>query len=100
MEGVKFRRQQLIENYIVDFLAYSPKLVIELDGGQHQDSRSYDEKRDDCLRRNGFLVLRFWDNDIFENLNGVLEAIRGNCLKAVCTLECPPKSPPPLAGGG
>jgi very-short-patch-repair endonuclease len=81
IEGVKFRQQEPVEKYIVDFLSYHPKLVVELDGSQHQEQQIYDHKRDDCLRRNGFVVLRFWDNEVFENLVGVLEVIREQCLR-------------------
>ena len=96
LEGVKFRRQQPIEDYIVDFVSFSPKLVIELDGSQHFDKQDYDQARDDCLRKNGFKVLRFWNNDIFENIEGVLEVIRRQCLE----LSSPTPQPPPASGGG
>ena len=59
IEGIKFRRQQPIEDYIVDFVSFSPKLVIELDGSQHLEDREYDKQRYACLLRNGFDVLRF-----------------------------------------
>ncbi|MDD2320944.1 MAG: DUF559 domain-containing protein [Geobacteraceae bacterium] len=80
LEGIKFRRQQAIEEYIVDLVSFYPKVIIELDGSQHADNRDYDEQRDACLRRNGFTVLRFWNNEVFENIDGVLEAIRAHCL--------------------
>lgn len=91
LEGVKFRRQQPIELYIVDFVSFDAKIVIELDGEQHAMNAQYqyDRQRDACLHSNGFLVLRFWNNEVFENIEGVLEVIRKHCL-----------SPPPLAGGG
>ena len=95
VEGVKFRRQQPVESYIVDFLSFSPKLVIELDGGQHLDNRQYDAKRDECLRINGFEVLRFWDHEVFTNLEGVLEIIREHCLGHLP----PPPDPPPQGEG-
>ncbi|MFZ3209543.1 MAG: DUF559 domain-containing protein [Geobacteraceae bacterium] len=79
IEGVKFRRQQPIEDYIVDFVSFFPKLIIELDGGQHSRNQEYDEKRDTCLRKNGFNVLRFWNNEVNENIEGVLEVIRQRC---------------------
>ncbi|RNC66346.1 MAG: endonuclease domain-containing protein [Desulfuromonadales bacterium] len=96
IEGVKFRRQQSIEDYIVDFAAYSPKFVIELDGSQHADNLSYDEQRTACLQQNGFRVLRFWNNDIFENIEGVLAVIRQYCLESAS----PTPQPPPAGGGG
>ncbi len=81
MEGVKFRRQQQIETYIVDFISFDKRIVIELDGGQHAEKNEYDQKRDECLRANGFIVLRFWNNEVMENLDGVLEVIRRECLR-------------------
>ncbi len=80
MEGCKFRRQQPIDGYIVDFVCFENRLVIELDGGQHALGRAEDKKRDRFLELNGFKVLRFWNNDVFENLEGVLEVIRKVCL--------------------
>ena len=81
LEGIKFRRQQPVEKYIVDFVSFSPKVVIEVDGSQHAENRRYDEQRDACLRRNGFTVLRFWNNEVLENIEGVLEVIRQRCLE-------------------
>jgi len=77
----KFRRQQPIDGYIVDFVSFETRLIIELDGGQHAMNRQKDIKRDRCLTRNGFTVLRFWNHQILGNLNGVLETIRKACLK-------------------
>jgi len=81
-EGFKFRRQQAIESYIVDFVSFDARLVIELDGRQHADEQEYDRHRDACLRANGFMVLRFWNNELFTNLEGVLMSIRQHCLPA------------------
>jgi very-short-patch-repair endonuclease len=80
LEGVKFRRQQPIEAYIVDFVSFEKMVVVELDGGQHTENAEYDEQRSDCLHKNGFTVLRFWNNEVFENIEGVLEVIRQRCL--------------------
>lgn len=80
LDGVKFRRQQPIETYIVDFVSFSKRLIIELDGSQHLEARVYDSQRDACLRSNGFKVLRFWNNDVIENIEGVLEVIRSHCV--------------------
>ena len=80
MEGVKFRRQQPLENFIVDFVSFEKRIVIELDGGQHAEDRDKDEERDTCLKNNGFNVLRFWNSEVFENLEGVLETIRQKCI--------------------
>jgi very-short-patch-repair endonuclease len=79
IEGVKFRRQQPVEAYIVDFVSFEKKILIELDGGQHAEKHAQDDKRDACLQANGFMVLRFWNNEVLENLEGVLEKIRRVC---------------------
>ena len=73
--GCKFRRQVPIGKYIVDFLCEDPPIIIELDGGQHMEQKRYDQTRTNWLQANGFLVLRFWNNDIAENLEGVLESL-------------------------
>jgi very-short-patch-repair endonuclease len=71
----KFRRQHIIQGYIVDFVCIQCKLVVELDGSQHLDQQIYDEVRTHKLREEGFRVLRFWNNDVLLNINGVLETI-------------------------
>ncbi len=73
--GVKFRRQHPIKGYIVDFVSLEHKLVIELDGGQHAIEKEKDAKRTAILEREGYAVIRFWNNDIAENMNGVLHTI-------------------------
>jgi very-short-patch-repair endonuclease len=80
IEGPKFRRQQPLENFIVDFVSFEKRMVIELDGGQHTEDKDKDEERDICLKNNGFTVLRFWNSEVFENLEGVLETIRQKCI--------------------
>ena len=81
IEGMKFRRQQQIENFIIDFVCFEKRIVIELDGGQHAKNKDKDNERDRLLTENGFTVLRFWDNEVFENIEGVLEAIRQKCIQ-------------------
>ena len=81
VEGIKFRRQQPIENFIVDFVSFEKRMIIELDGGQHAEQKNKDVQRDRFLTENGFRVLRFWNNEVLENIDGVLEVIRENCLK-------------------
>ena len=72
--GYKFVRQEPIGPYIVDFICRERRLIVELDGGQHAtDTR--DAVRDKWLKDRGYCVLRFWNNDVFENIDGVLEAI-------------------------
>ncbi len=75
--GLKFRRQQPIGKYIVDFICFSHKLVIELDGGQHAQpsNQRRDQQRDTWLQEQGFKVLRFWNNDVVNNIEGVVETI-------------------------
>ena len=75
LDGHKFRRQQPIGRYIVDFVCMPKKLVIELDGGQHSTQKAYDEHRDKFLRERGYQVLRFWNSKVFENCYWVLESI-------------------------
>ena len=76
--GLKFKRQVLIDRYIVDFYCHEKKLIIEIDGGQHnQDNkRVSDLHRKQYLENNGYLLLRFWNSEIDENLDGVLEKIK------------------------
>jgi very-short-patch-repair endonuclease len=74
-EGWKFRRQVPIDQYIVDFLCEEAKLVVELDGGQHTEMRRDDERRSEWLRARGYSVVRFWNNDVVENIRGVLEVL-------------------------
>jgi very-short-patch-repair endonuclease len=73
--GVQFRRQHAIGNYIVDFCAPSQKLIIELDGGQHLDQQEYDRQRTEFLQFKGYRVLRFWNNEVLEDINGTMQVI-------------------------
>jgi very-short-patch-repair endonuclease len=92
-EGIKFRRQEPIGDYIVDFVAFEKRLVIEVDGGQHaEEEKDKDMRRDAWLNSQGFRVLRFWNNEVLQNLEGVMETIRVNCLRH-------PPLTPPIKGG-
>ncbi|MCR9192712.1 MAG: DUF559 domain-containing protein [Gammaproteobacteria bacterium] len=71
----KFVRQYVIDSYIADFVCRQKKLIIELDGSQHMDNIAYDQKRTNHLIKQGYTVLRVWNNDIFENIEVVLEHI-------------------------
>jgi len=73
--SAKFRRQQPIEGYVVDFVSFEHRLVIELDGGQHSDVDEYEKRRTRCLEANRFRILRFWNNEMMENEEGVFEVI-------------------------
>ena len=72
---VHFRRQHAIGNYIVDFCSPRQKLVIELDGGQHIEQEAYDNERTAFLSSKGYRVLRFWNNDVLNDLDGVMRVI-------------------------
>ena len=62
--------------YIVDFVCVERRLIIELDGGQHAEQATYDQHRDEWLRSQGYTVLRFWNNEIMQQMEAVLEQIR------------------------
>ena len=80
LNGLKFRRQYAVGPYIVDFVNLKIGLIIEIDGGQHNEEKivSYDQQRTVFLENCGYKVIRFWDNEIFENINEVLEVILRN----------------------
>jgi len=75
LEGFKFRRQQPIGKYIADFINLERKIIIEVDGGQHLENKK-DKLRDKWLEEQGYEVLRFWDNEVLTNIEGVMESIR------------------------
>jgi len=91
MEGYKFRRQEPIGRYIVDFVCQQKRMVIEVDGGQHSTEKERDNERDKWLEGKGYKVLRFWNNEVLANTEGVLDIIR-DCLNH-------PPLTPPLKGG-
>lgn len=91
LAGFKFRRQLPIGGYVVDFACLEARLVVEVDGGQHADSAD-DKERDAWLRSQGFRVLRFWNNDVLSNTEGVLTTI----AKALA----PSPQPSPIEGEG
>ncbi|RDJ00056.1 endonuclease domain-containing protein [Dyella solisilvae] len=88
----KFRRQQPIGPYIVDFVHFGARLIIEADGGQHNASGN-DAVRDAWLRSQGITVLRFWNNEILQNTDAVLEAVLRELAKGA------PSPPTPLPHG-
>jgi very-short-patch-repair endonuclease len=75
MGSLKFRRQQPIGPYIVDFVCFEKKLVIEIDGGQHSQQAVYDNTRTEWLASQGFQVLRFWNNQVLQEIEAVKSAI-------------------------
>ena len=78
LNGVKFRRQEPIGNYIIDFVSFEKKLIIEIDGGQHsiEENKANDEVRTQWLESQGFRIIRFWNNEVSSNLEGVIAQIR------------------------
>jgi very-short-patch-repair endonuclease len=76
---LKFRRQEPIGNYIVDFVCYEKKLIVELDGGQHNEFSEKDIPRTKALEKEGYKVLRFWNNEVINNIDGVLTIIKEYC---------------------
>jgi very-short-patch-repair endonuclease len=95
LNSYKFRRQQPIGDYIVDFVCFEKMIIIELDGGQHSQEEQIkkDQERDKWLESEGFEVLRFWDNDVLNNTKNVIEVILDRCLNH------PPLNPLPSREG-
>ncbi len=75
LNGCKFRRQEVLGDYIVDFVCFEPKLIIELDGGQHAEQAVYDEERTTYLKGLGYEVMRFWNDEVLTQTKVVLEKI-------------------------
>ena len=73
--GVTFRRQHAVGNYIPDFSSPKAKLIIELDGGQHLEQEEYDKERTQYFESQGYKVIRFWNNQVMNDIEGVLRAI-------------------------
>ena len=73
--GLKFRRQHPFDNFILDFVCLENGLVIEVDGGQHQQQSEYDAQRTEKLKGAGFIVIRFWNNEILTEIESVKEKI-------------------------
>jgi very-short-patch-repair endonuclease len=76
VENSHFRRQVRIKQYIVDFACHRAHLIVELDGGHHASTTAADAERTKTLETNGYRVLRFWNNDVLGNIDGVLEVIQ------------------------
>ena len=74
--NLKFKRQKPIGRYIVDFICHECYLIVEVDGGQHQERANYDQSRDRWLQEQGYTVLRFWNHEVMQQMESVLEAIR------------------------
>ena len=90
--GLKFRRQEPIGNYIIDFVCFHPRIVIELDGNHHseKDQKERDQNRDEWLKQEGFEILRFWNREVLKDVSVVLKKIAGSAF---------PSPPAPLPQG-
>jgi very-short-patch-repair endonuclease len=71
-QGWKFRRQVPLGNYVVDFLCEEARVIVEVDGGQHAERVDHDRERTEWLKTQGYNVIRFWNNDVLANTEGVL----------------------------
>ena len=76
---MRFRRQVILGNYIVDFISFEPKIIIEVDGSQHSDQIDYDLKRTNYLESLGYKVLRYWNNEILGSVENVLNDFWNHC---------------------
>jgi very-short-patch-repair endonuclease len=97
LHGFKFRSQWTLGRSVADFCCLQARLVIEVDGGRHSERR--DARRTGRLKAQGFRVLRFWNNDVLTNIDGVLDVIL-EALQRAEKEEGPHPSPLPLAGEG
>ena len=94
--GLKFRRQAPIGRFIVDFVCPEKRLIVEIDGGHHQEQRMSDASRTAWLSSRGFRVIRYWNNEVLEDIDSVMESIR-------MTLDgktAPSPQPSPVEGEG
>ncbi|HBA73380.1 MAG TPA: hypothetical protein DER40_15715 [Geobacter sp.] len=96
VSGLKFRRQHPFGDYILDFACLEIRLVIEVDGGQHGQRIEYDESRTHKLQESGFTVIRFWNNEVFAEIDSVMEKI----WMTVQELQAHPPPSLPLERGG
>jgi very-short-patch-repair endonuclease len=99
LAGSHFRRQALVGPFIVDFASRKAKIVIELDGGQHNWQQVSDSSRQRQIEAAGYRVLRFWNNDVLGNLDGVLTEIQ-SALTPTPDLKSELRSPRTPQGGG
>ena len=100
LPAYKWRRQMPIGPYIADFACFAERIIVEVDGGQHATTEQYDIERTDFLKAQGYRVLRFWNNDVLSNTDGVMERIaeslshgRGNEQRKLRKGEVEPSSP-------
>ena len=75
LNNYKFVREHIIGPYIADFVCRQKKVIVEVDGSQHAENIKYDSKRDNFLESEGYKIIRVWNSDVFDNIDGVLEVI-------------------------
>ena len=78
LDNAKFRRQHPIKPYVVDFFCQEAKLIVEIDGGHHAEQINQDQERTKFLESKGYKILRFWNNEVLNNIEGVLQTISEN----------------------
>jgi very-short-patch-repair endonuclease len=94
MKGFKFRRQVPIGRYIADFVCHEARLIVEIDGGQHDRSSPREAERTGFLQNQGYRIVRFWNNEILANLEGVHQTIADELGRIT------PTQPSPIKGEG
>jgi very-short-patch-repair endonuclease len=92
--GLKFRRRMSLNGFVVDFCCPSAKLIVELGGGRHTEQREQDARRTKDLEDSGYFVLRFWNNEVLQNIDRVLEEIVSTAAQQMF------EPPHPTGGGG
>ncbi len=88
LNGLKFKRQEPIGRFVVDFVCHDEKLIIELDGGQHAEQVRADDKRTKFLESRGYRVVRFWNDEVLKNMEGVLETVLRKLSPSPQPLSC------------
>jgi len=95
-DGYKFRRQHPLGDCVVDFVCIEARLVVEVDGGQHNERQDYDALRTDQLRQRGYRVVRFWNHEVMNDI----EAVKAAIWEALHGEPQPPSQPSPWQGEG
>jgi very-short-patch-repair endonuclease len=98
MKGCKFHRQVPIGRYIVDFVCHEARLIVEIDGGQHERSSPQEAERSEFLQNEGYRILRFWNNEVLANLDGVHQAIADELGRITPTQTLPHRGGGLLSG--
>jgi len=99
MQGYKFRRQVPIGRYTADFVCHEARLIVEIDGGQHDLSSPREAERSGFLRNEGYRILLFWNNEVLVNLDGVHETIADELGRITPTQTLPHQGRGFLCGG-